>query len=111
MKDERLEAVLRSSLATIVKMGMKSPPPPIPPALAIEEAMKQKIAASTIGRDASELSWGVMNSCVVLSRCRTWCQTWWILKISEDGGVCFALEGIVLKDVVKVRTKQQHARL
>lgn len=45
MKDERVEGFLRSNPATMVKMGKKRPP-----ALDIEESMKQRIPASTIYR-------------------------------------------------------------
>lgn len=58
MKAEKLEAVLRSKPAVIVKIGMKSPPPPTPPALEIEAAMKQRTPAKTIGADnLSLVSW------------------------------------------------------
>ncbi|PON88179.1 hypothetical protein TorRG33x02_160080 [Trema orientale] len=56
MKAEKLEAVLRSKPAVIVKIGMKRPPPPTPPALEIEAAMKQRSPARTTGAD--NLSWG-----------------------------------------------------
>lgn len=49
IKDEKLEAVLRSKPATTVRIGINSPPPPIPPALDIEDAKKQKIPATKTG--------------------------------------------------------------
>lgn len=55
MKAEKLEAVLRSKPAVIVKIGMKRPPPPTPPALDIEAAMKHRSPARTTGVDNSSL--------------------------------------------------------
>ncbi|KAJ6401806.1 hypothetical protein OIU84_013968 [Salix udensis] len=48
IKTEELEAVFRSKPTTIVSIGIYNPPPPMPPALDIEAAMKQKTPASTI---------------------------------------------------------------
>lgn len=53
MKAERLEAVFRSKPATMDNMGIKRPPPPIPPALEIAEAMKHKTPARTKGPEIS----------------------------------------------------------
>lgn len=53
IKAEKLEAVLRSKPATMVRMGMKSPPPPIPPALDIDAAMKHRKAAAVIEMDCA----------------------------------------------------------
>lgn len=48
MKAEKLEAVLRSTPATIINIGTYNPPPPIPPALEIEAAIKQNIPAKIV---------------------------------------------------------------
>jgi hypothetical protein len=48
IKAEKLEAVFRSRLATIVSIGIYNPPPPMPPALDTEAAMKHKTPAITI---------------------------------------------------------------
>ncbi|KAL8130116.1 hypothetical protein V2J09_019271 [Rumex salicifolius] len=45
MKAEKLEAVLRSKPTTMANIGMYSPPPPMPPALDIEAAIKQRAPA------------------------------------------------------------------
>lgn len=62
MKAEKLEAVLRSRPATILRIGMKSPPPPIPPAQDMAAAMKQRTAARTTGVD----------NCSCVSSSRVW---------------------------------------
>jgi hypothetical protein len=46
IKAEKFEVVFRSKPATIVSTGIYNPPPPMPPALDIEAATKQKTPAS-----------------------------------------------------------------
>jgi len=77
---------------------MKIPPPPIPPALDIEEAMKQRIPATTKGTEICNCdSW---NPCVTFFNWEILSRIWLILSIVEKGCVCFAFEGLKAKKVM-----------
>ena len=57
IKAEKLEAVFRSRPATIVIIGTYKPPPPIPPALEIDEARKESKPAMIVDVVSSILGW------------------------------------------------------
>ncbi|KAK8607867.1 hypothetical protein V6N13_023314 [Hibiscus sabdariffa] len=85
MKAEKLDAALRSRPATIVKMGMNNPPPPMPPALDTMAAVKQHTAARTVGVDSfSWFPWDFIS----------WDLQWRVLlrKLFGDGDAVFSME-------------------
>ena len=57
MKAEKLEAVFRSSPATMVIIGTYKPPPPIPPALEIVAARKESTTAMSVDAVSSIFGW------------------------------------------------------
>lgn len=90
MKAEKLEAVFRSSPATIVIIGTYKPPPPIPPALEIDAAMKESTAAMIVEVVSSILGWlnlvGKSSHELVLLRS-------WSTGETKDGS-CSAVDGV-----------------